>query len=130
MGFFNFLRYISLLARTVRNINVILFYVFFNMYSGIKKKYPDRVPVIVEKAPKSALPDIDKRKFLVPNDVTVGQFIGIIRGRIKLHPAQAIFVFINNELPSLATPIVQIYDKHKSDDEALYMTYTGENTFG
>ena len=100
------------------------------MYSGIKKKYPDRVPVIVERSPKSTLPEIDKKKFLVPNNVTVGQFVGIIRERIKMDPAQAMFVFIDNELPSLSTPLVQVYDKYKSDDEALYMTYTGENTFG
>ena len=28
----------------------------------IKEKYPDRVPVIVEKARKSDIPDIDKNK--------------------------------------------------------------------
>ncbi|KAF6339364.1 GABA type A receptor associated protein like 1 [Rhinolophus ferrumequinum] len=28
----------------------------------IRKKYPDRVPVIVEKAPKARVPDLDKRK--------------------------------------------------------------------
>lgn len=100
------------------------------MYSGIKKKYPDRVPVIVKKADKSKLPDIDRKKYLVPKEVTVGQFIAIIRSRIKLDPSQAIFVFINNELPSLSTPLVEVYEQYKDDDEALYVTYTGENTFG
>jgi GABA(A) receptor-associated protein len=100
------------------------------MYAGIKNKYPDRVPVIVKKADKSRLPDIDRKKYLVPKDVTVGQFISIIRDRIKLDPSQAIFVFIDNELPSLSTPLIEVYDKHKDDDEALYVTYTGENTFG
>jgi hypothetical protein len=28
----------------------------------IRSKYPDRIPVIVEKAPKSDAPDIDKKK--------------------------------------------------------------------
>uniref|UniRef100_A0A8B9YES8 GABA type A receptor associated protein like 1 n=1 Tax=Bos mutus grunniens TaxID=30521 RepID=A0A8B9YES8_BOSMU len=36
----------------------------------IRKKYPDRVPVIVEKAPKARVPDLDKRKYLVPSDLT------------------------------------------------------------
>ena len=100
------------------------------MYAGIKYKYPDRVPVIVKKADKSRLPDIDRKKYLVPKDVTVGQFISIIRNRIKLDPSQAIFMFIDNELPSLSTPLVEVYDKYKDDDEALYVIYTGENTFG
>lgn len=37
----------------------------------IRAKYPDRVPVIAEKAQKSDIPDIDKKKYLVPSDLTV-----------------------------------------------------------
>uniref|UniRef100_A0A5F9DN24 GABA type A receptor associated protein like 1 n=1 Tax=Oryctolagus cuniculus TaxID=9986 RepID=A0A5F9DN24_RABIT len=33
----------------------------------IQKKYPDRVPVIVEKAPKARVPDLEKRKYLLPS---------------------------------------------------------------
>ncbi|KAF0029237.1 hypothetical protein F2P81_018342 [Scophthalmus maximus] len=36
----------------------------------IRKKYPDRVPVIVEKAPKARIGDLDKKKYLVPSDLT------------------------------------------------------------
>uniref|UniRef100_A0A8C0K8M4 GABA type A receptor-associated protein n=1 Tax=Canis lupus dingo TaxID=286419 RepID=A0A8C0K8M4_CANLU len=38
----------------------------------IRKKYPDRVPVIVEKAPKARIGDLDKKKYLVPSDLTGG----------------------------------------------------------
>ena len=40
----------------------------------IRAKYPDRVPVICEKADRSDIPDIDKKKYLVPADLTVGQY--------------------------------------------------------
>ena len=62
----------------------------------IRDKYPDRIPVIVEKAPGSDISDIDKKKYLVPSDLTVGQFVYVIRKRIKLSPEKAIFVFVNN----------------------------------
>uniref|UniRef100_A0A2K5JPC1 Uncharacterized protein n=1 Tax=Colobus angolensis palliatus TaxID=336983 RepID=A0A2K5JPC1_COLAP len=39
---------------------------------NIWKKYLDRVPVIVEKAPKARVPDLGKRKYLVPSDLTNG----------------------------------------------------------
>ena len=53
--------------------------------SRIKNKYPDRVPVIVEKKDENPdIPDIDKKKFLVPTDLTVGQFIYVVRKRINL----------------------------------------------
>ena len=34
----------------------------------IMVKYPDRIPVIVEKTKGSDVPDIDKCKFLIPKD--------------------------------------------------------------
>lgn len=74
----------------------------------IKNKYPDRLPVIVEKSEKSKVNDIDKKKYLgisdqspllyiyysagdlliiiikVPADLTTGQFVYVIRKRLKL----------------------------------------------
>lgn len=65
----------------------------------IRIKYPDRVPVICEKADRSDIPDIDKKKYLVPADLTVGQFQYVIRKRIKLAPEKALFVFCSNHIP-------------------------------
>ena len=33
----------------------------------LRKKYPDRVPVIIEKMEQSNVPQIDKNKYLVPS---------------------------------------------------------------
>ncbi|KAK3253313.1 Autophagy-related protein 8d [Cymbomonas tetramitiformis] len=96
----------------------------------IREKYPDRIPVIVEKSEKSDIPDIDKKKYLVPADLTVGQFVYVIRKRIKLGPEKAIFIFVNNVLPPTAALMSAIYEEHKDDDGFLYITYSGENTFG
>jgi len=96
----------------------------------ILSKYPDRLPVIVEKANNSDVPDIDKKKFLVPSDLTVGQFVYVIRKRIKLTPEKAIFLFVNGSLPNTAALMKTVYEEHKDDDEFLYVTYSGENSFG
>ncbi|KAA6379125.1 MAG: putative autophagy-related protein [Streblomastix strix] len=97
-------------------------------------KYPDRVPVICERAEKSDIPEIDKKKFLVQSDMTIGQFVYVIRKRIKLSPEKAIFVFIDNSIPPTAAVMSTIYAqykmKHPTDDGFLYITYSGENTFG
>ncbi|KAF3512714.1 hypothetical protein F2Q69_00004361 [Brassica cretica] len=81
--------------------------------SRIRDKYPDRIPVIVERAEKSDVPDIDKKKY-----------------RIKLSPEKAIFIFVKNILPPTAAIMSAIYDEHKDEDGFLYMSYSGENTFG
>merc|ERR1712167_471641 len=96
----------------------------------IRDKYPDRIPVIVEKADKSDIVDIDKKKYLVPADLTVGQFVYVIRKRIKLSPEKAIFIFVNNVLPPTAQLMSKIYEESKDEDGFLYVTYSGENTFG
>ncbi len=96
----------------------------------IMNKYTRRTPVIVEKAKNCELDDIDKKKFLVPNDLTMSQFIYIIRKRIKIKPEQAIFLTVNNCLPESNAQIVQVYNKHKDEDGFLYIVYSSENTFG
>lgn len=96
----------------------------------IKAKHPDRVPVLVEKAVGSQAPSIDKKKFLVPSDLTFGQFIYVIRKRLRLDPEMALFLFVNNVLPSSSTTLDEIYKLHKSDDLFLYVVYDLEKTFG
>ena len=96
----------------------------------IKEKYPDRIPVIVEKSNGAEIPDIDKNKFLVPSDLTVGQFIYVIRKRIKINHDKAIFIFVNNLIPSTNQPMSAVYDAHKDPCGYLYITYNTESTFG
>jgi len=98
----------------------------------IMKKYPHRVPVICERATNSDVAEIDKKKYLVPTDLTIGQFVFVIRRRIKLDPAKAIFLFIGDQyiLPPTAHLMSIVYDEHKDKDGYLYIKYSGENTFG
>jgi len=97
----------------------------------IRSRYPDRVPVIVENDPKdNQIPALDKVKYLVPNDLSMGQFIYVIRKRIKLAPEKAMFVMINGTLPPTSMLIGQIFNDHHDEDGFLYATIAGESTFG
>ena len=98
--------------------------------SRVRAKYPDRVPIICERSQESSIADIDKKKYLVPADLTVGQFVYVIRKRIKMRPGDAIFIFINKRLPPTAALIGTMYEEHKDRDGFLYVTYSGESTFG
>jgi len=96
----------------------------------IRNKYPDRIPVVVERVPNSQIPEIDKRKFLVPNDISVAQFMWIIRKRIQLPSEKDIFLFVNKTIPQSSSTMGQIYTNFKDEDGFLYIAYSGENTFG
>lgn len=92
--------------------------------------YPDRIPVIVERFSRSDLPEMEKRKYLVPCDMPVGQFIFILRCRLHLPPGTALFVFVNNTLPQTANLMGSVYESYKDEDGFLYMCYSSEKTFG
>jgi GABA(A) receptor-associated protein len=97
----------------------------------IKDKYPDRVPVIVEKLKSSDIQEIDKNKYLVPKDLTVGQFIYIIRKRIKLNEDESMFLFFNENILAPNTSLIkEIYEEHKDLDNFLYGSYAKESVFG
>ena len=96
----------------------------------IRDKYPDRIPVIVEKADKSDVPENDKKKYLVPVDLSVGQFVYVIRKRLKLSAEKAIYIFVKNVLPPTSAIMSALYNEHKDDDGFLYIKFSGENYFG
>lgn len=99
--------------------------------SKIISKFPSRIPLIVEPSGQSRhVPVIDKNKFLVPGDLTVGQFLFIIRRRMTLPSETALFLFIGGSLPTTSTLIREMYGTYKDDDGFLYAIYSGENTFG
>ena len=96
----------------------------------VRSKFSDRIPVICERDPRSDLPPLDKIKYLVPRDLTLAQFNYVIRKRIKLAPEKAMFLFVNNIVPSSSELMSVIYDKHADSDGFIYFSCTSMATFG
>jgi GABA(A) receptor-associated protein len=96
----------------------------------VRDRHPDRLPVICEKVDKSNITDLDKNKFLVPSDLSVGQFVLVVRKRVMLEPEKAIFLFIGESVPPNAALMSDLYNKHKDEDGFLYVKYAGESSFG
>ena len=95
----------------------------------VLQKYPDRVPVICERMNKK-LPMIDKNKYLVPSDLTMGQYIYVIRKRLRMPSEKAIFLFVNGVIPPTSTPLIELYEQYQDRDGFLYIHYGEENVFG
>jgi GABA(A) receptor-associated protein len=97
----------------------------------LRAKYPGKIPIFVTRASSARdIPDLPKHKFLTPSHLSIGQFIWVIRKQMTLPPEKALFIFIDNTLPTSSTLLSELYANHKSQDGALRMTYTSENTFG
>ena len=94
----------------------------------LRNKFRDRVPIIVSPG-NAKTPDIDKKKFLVPVDLTFGEFMHIIRKRIHLNENQALVGFVNGVLPPMGKRMSEIYGESSNEDGFLYVMYSLENTF-
>lgn len=97
----------------------------------LREKYSDKIPVVVERSDACNLPEIDKQKYLLQKDVTVGQFMFLIRKQIKINENESIFLLINNNtVPSTGSTMEEIYAKHADKDGFLYITYSAQQAFG
>ena len=101
-------------------------------FEKLIQKFPDRIPVICEPSnnPNIDISHYEKTKYLVPQNITIGEFLLTIRNQLKLNSEEAIFLFINNTLPSITKSMGEIYNKFKDADGFLYLIFSGENTFG
>jgi GABA(A) receptor-associated protein len=94
-------------------------------------KYKDRIPIIVEVSKQdSKTLTLDKEKYLVPFDLTVGQFMFVIRKRLKLESDKALFVFFNDTLQPASASFGSIYKEYKDADGFLYSIISLESVFG
>ena len=98
----------------------------------LKEKYPGRVPIFVMKSKHDKiLPNINSNKFIVPEDITVSDFMQVVRKRIEVGHETSMFLFVNEKvMPRTSDPIGKLYSEYKNKEDVLEIYYCGENTFG
>jgi len=62
--------------------------------------------------------------------LTCGQFLYVIRKRLKLPSEKALFLFVNGSIPATSAMMNNIYEQYHDKDGFLYMSYSEENVFG
>ena len=114
----------------------------------LKTKYPDRIPVIVDRSTPST-PKLTSNRFLIPFHITMSEFCAVLRRHMpELAPHQALFFFVgagalcepssssgrndkgSQILCPMSQPMSLIYTTHKDKDNFLYITTGVESTFG
>jgi GABA(A) receptor-associated protein len=107
---------------------------------GILTRNPNRVALICLPGTKSKLKGLDKNKFLVPRDLTVSQFIFVLRSRMDknddiIKNKEAIYIYYRDRngkinIPSHSTLFGFLYDNNMEENKCLYIYYDKENVFG
>mmetsp|Transcript_27556 Transcript_27556/g.27238 ORF Transcript_27556/g.27238 Transcript_27556/m.27238 type:complete len:117 (+) Transcript_27556:34-384(+) len=97
----------------------------------IQTKWPEKLPIILEKDPRCTLEALPKIKFLCSNDYTVQQFTASIRKKLNLDPSAGIFIFIGGkELLTGEALMSEVYQAKKDEDGFLYMLYSQHEVLG
>ncbi len=100
-------------------------------YEKIIKRYPDKIPLICEKAPRSKIKSIDKTKYLIEPNLSLPQFNATIRKKLDLDDKEAIFFLINGKTSLSGNDTLgTIYNKYKSNDGFIYIAYASEEIWG
>jgi GABA(A) receptor-associated protein len=109
----------------------------------ILTRYPDKIPVIIDCSCNDLNNKINKKKFLVPKEISVSYLISMIRNKSQIDSKKALFMFCNNKMISGTAMLGTIYDEFlktnisskkdndvKKGDKFLYISLAYENTFG
>ena len=105
----------------------------------ILKKYPNRIPVIIT-SKTIKFTDNNKNKnnsnFIIPSNITMAEFIIMIRKRIELLQEESVFVFVIDKktkkdimVPASST-METIYSQYKDDNLILKLYFEKEAVFG
>lgn len=100
----------------------------------IVARYPTRIPIVCEWLPKSkrAMPPLEKKKFLVPKQMNLGQFRGVINRQLNMQDSTVTLYFTMKDFtsPISSTTVEDLYHRKKSSDGFLYLHFSEETTFG
>ena len=93
----------------------------------LKQKYPNRIPVIVQ---DDGSVNLEKKKYLVPNDFSMRQFLAVLRRHIKLNSSEALYIFVKDKTVCMDNLVSQYYDSEFDNDGFFKVKIAKENTFG
>ena len=99
---------------------------------NIKNKFPDKIPVIVERYSKEkTLPRLPKSKFLVPSELALRQFQLILRARMSLGKSCTMYLLVDGKsILANSMTMNEVYIDHHDLDGFLYLTYASQEVFG
>lgn len=100
-----------------------------NESQTILKKYPDKIPIIINECSEE-LRERVKRKMLLQTDMTVSQYIHTLRTKFNIKAEESVLIFVNGTFPTSTTLMSYLYDKYKDKDGFLYVSVLKENVFG
>jgi GABA(A) receptor-associated protein len=82
----------------------------------IIKKYPDKVPIILERAPNSDINIITSEKYVIPGCFDGNQLLYSLQYKLPKNSNQSLFLLIEGKITfDLKTKLIDLYNKYKNN---------------
>lgn len=78
----------------------------------IRKFHPDKIPILLTRNRNSKLKQFDNNKILILKSFTVFKLIMVIKKKLQINYAEAIYVFAGNTLLQADQTIESVYEKY------------------
>jgi GABA(A) receptor-associated protein len=108
-----------------------------NKIETLLKKYPDRVPIIITSRSINLKDNnTNNTNFIVPSNITIAEFIIILRKRIKIYKEESIFMFVIDNITKKdimvqsSITIDTLYSQYKDENLILNLYVEKESVFG
>ena len=86
--------------------------------------HPGKIPIIARYKDFN----IENSKFLIPNHITVGYLLVLIRGKIMINHDEFLSILINDKLIDTTEYVSTLFNKYKNkDDGCLHITVFKES---
>eukprot|EP00092_Neocalanus_flemingeri_P099904 GFUD01127520.1.p1 GENE.GFUD01127520.1~~GFUD01127520.1.p1 ORF type:complete len:165 (+),score=36.54 GFUD01127520.1:66-497(+) len=97
-----------------------------------RMRYPTKILLVIEKhRAEKSLEEIDKIKWLVPQEMTLLQLSSVLKQRLKCPQHQQLFLTINGrEFPPLLSPLASLHSQFCDEDGFLYLSYSSQECYG
>lgn len=108
---------------------------FWNIFKEQRKlevrkvisRFPDKVPLIIERRYGVDIPKVGKSRFLAPLDLTIDQLIFIVRTRMCESYKHDIYLYVGDRMLQLQQLVGDIYSMFKDrEDGFLYLSYSNK----
>jgi GABA(A) receptor-associated protein len=105
----------------------------------ILAKYPDRLPVVLRAGRRRGTEGPEgPLKFLAPRSMPVGEFKYVVHKHMKAQQSMekeplassTIYLLVGRNALQTGEVMESVYERYKSEDGFIYMTWNYENTLG
>ena len=98
----------------------------------LRERYPNRIPIVINEMKDTdfKLRKIKKNKFLVPKEMTMGEFIAHVRKYADIKSTECIYFLVNKLLVPTSQTLGSLDHETSFPDKMLHMVLCKENAFG